>query len=251
MLENGFDEKSNTLVYSVLIPNSEWKMVGVVTPSGLDILKRQLFDMMILTTVLLSFVLMVISVIVSRNLTDPISRLVDGMEDIQELAELSISENEISETAMLTQSYNRMIKKIKDLMQELEQKQVELRNSEFDALTSQINPHFLYNTLDTIVWLAEFKDTEKIIKLTKSLASFFRLSLNGGRSVVSLEDEIQHVNQYLIIQKERYGDKFEYSFEIDENALGFMVPKILLQPIVENALYHGIKPMDENGFITI
>ncbi|MGL5259373.1 MAG: cache domain-containing sensor histidine kinase [Lachnospiraceae bacterium] len=249
--QNGYDSKSNTLVYSILVPNTDWTMIGVVTPDGLDILKRQLFDIVIFSTLLLSFALLVISVIVSRNLTDPISRLADGMEDIQDLAILSIRNDEISETAVLTQSYNRMIEKIKTLMHELEQKQEELRGAEFDALTSQINPHFLYNTLDTIVWLAEFKDTDKIIKVTKSLASFFRLSLNGGRSIVTLGDEMEHVKQYLIIQKERYGDKFDYSFEVEENTLDFLMPKILLQPIVENAIYHGIKPMDSNGFITI
>ncbi len=96
------------------------------------------------------------------------------------------------------------------------------------ALYSQINPHFLYNTLDTIVWMAEFNQSEDVIKITKSLAQFFRLSLNQGNNVTTLGDEIEHVKQYLYIQKQRYQDKLNYSFEIDETLLDIMVPKIIL-----------------------
>ncbi len=249
--QNGFDPKNNTLIYHTPIPNTDWEMAGILQLDGLRILKRQLFDMVVFTALILSLALAVITILVSRRLTDPISRLVKGMEDIQQLTELSVHEDEISETAILTASYNRMIQKIKELMHQLEQKQEALRNAEFAALTSQINPHFLYNTLDTIVWLAEFRDNERIISLTKSLAAFFRLSLNEGKSTVSLQDEIDHVKQYLLIQKERYGSKFDYSFHIEEAVLGYPVPKIILQPIVENAIYHGIKPMDANGQIDI
>jgi len=126
-----------------------------------------------------------------------------------------------------------------------------LRTYEINALHSQINPHFLYNTLDTIVWMAEFGDSDKVIEITKSLAQFFRLSLSKGDERITVENEIDHAKQYLFIQQQRYQDKLTYSFQVDENTLKFKVPKIILQPIVENALYHGIREMDRPGHIKV
>lgn len=251
VFQAGYIKNENLLTHSLAIPGTNWTMIGKASLDGLIILKRQISDLVVFTGILLFFALLVITVIFSRKLTTPISRLVKSMEDIENLAELSIKLNEINEIVVLTDSYNRMIHKIKWLMQALEKNHVELRQLEMDALTNQINPHFLYNTLDTIVWLAEFRDNDKIIALTKSLAAFFRLSLNGGRAVVSLQDELKQVKQYLFIQKERYGDKLTYAFDIDDDTLDFIVPKIILQPIVENSLYHGIKPMDGTGQIKI
>ena len=249
--ELGYDARENVLVQRYPIPETNWFVLGRAYLSGLDVLRRQLLEMVALTGALLFAALLMITVSHSRKLTTPIARLAGSMEDIESLSELTLLTDEISETKVLTESYNRMIAKIKLLMAELEQKQRELRQTEITALTNQINPHFLYNTLDTIVWLAEFKDNAKIIALTKSLAAFFRLSLNNGKELVSLRDEIEHVRQYLYIQKERYGDKLTYAFEVDETLLGCMVPKIILQPIVENSIYHGIKPMDGIGNIVI
>ena len=219
--------------------------------SGLDVLKRQLLDIVALTGLLLFLALFLIAVVSSRKLATPLKRLAGSMEDIESLRELTVLAGEVSETQALTKSYNRMIAKIKQLMAELEHKQRALRQTELEALTQQINPHFLYNTLDTIVWLAEFKDTQKIIALTKSLAQFFRLSLAEGRALVPLQDEVAHARQYLYIQKERYGERLTYDFEIPDEVGDCMVPKIILQPIVENSIYHGIKPMEGVGRITV
>lgn len=140
---------------------------------------------------------------------------------------------------------------LRRLTVELSKKEQDIHAHEMNALYSQINPHFLYNTLDTIVWMAEFNQSEEVIKTTKSLAQFFRLSLNQGKKLTTLGDEIEHVKQYLYIQKQRYQDKLNYFFEIDESLLEVMVPKIILQPIVENSIYHGIQELDGNGRITI
>lgn len=247
----GYDAKENVLTQRYPIPDTDWYVIGRATLTGLQVLRRQLFDMVVLTGALLFLALLLLTLRFSSQLTTPIARLAHSMEDIERLSELSLVRNEISETRVLTNSYNRMIKKIKQLMRELEQNQQELRQSEITALTDQINPHFLYNTLDTIVWLAEFKDNEKIISLTKSLAAFFRLSLNQGKALVSLRDELEHARQYLIIQKERYGDKLAFTIAADENLLNLQVPKIILQPLVENSIYHGIKPMDGSGLVEI
>ena len=118
-------------------------------------------------------------------------------------------------------------------------------------LHSQINPHFLYNTLDTIAWMAEFKDTEKVVSLTKALALFFRLSLNGGNDITTIYNEFEHIKQYLYIQKERYGDKLSCDLSYEENIKDIKILKIILQPIVENAIYHGIRQVDRNGLISV
>ena len=249
--ELGYDADTNVLTQRYLIPGTQWQLTGSVYLSGLDVLKRQLSDLIALTGVLLFLALTLIAVVHTRRLTTPIARLAGSMEDIESLKELAVLAGEVSETRVLTESYNRMIDKIKRLMAELEHKQRALRQTEIEALTHQINPHFLYNTLDTIVWLAEFKDNEKIIALTKSLAKFFRLSLAEGKAVVTLGDEAEHVRQYLFIQQERYGDRLTYSIDIPDVLKDCDVPKIILQPIVENSIDHGIKPMDGVGKIGI
>ena len=247
----GYDAAQNVLVQRYAIPETDWALTGRVYLDGLAMLKARLRSIIAITGAALFIILWLIAVLHSRRLSTPVARLARSMEDIESLRELTVLADEISETQTLTQSYNRMIRKIKRLMAELEDKQRALRQTEIEALTHQINPHFLYNTLDTIVWLAEFKDNEKIIALTKSLAKFFRLSLGGGNAIVPLADELEHVRQYLYIQTERYGDKLTYTFSADDKVLDCMVPKILLQPIVENSLYHGIKPMDGIGHIAV
>ena len=120
-----------------------------------------------------------------------------------------------------------------------------------ELFSAQINPHFLYNTLDTIVWMAEFNDGQRVVDLTKSLAKYFRLALNQGQEQIRLQDEIDHVRQYLFIQKQRYGDKLNYEI-FEEGTLGdYQLPKLVLQPLVENAIYHGIKEMDRPGVIRV
>ena len=173
------------------------------------------------------------------------------MREIEKLAEVTVRKNSFYEVELLAGNYNRMIRRIKELLAEIQDQEKTLRQTELNALVSQINPHFLYNTLDTIVWMAEFNDSAKVIALTKSLAAFFRLSLNGGRELVSVEDELEHVRQYLYIQKERYENKLNYEICAPEELLDYTVPKIILQPIVENSIYHGIKPLDGPGFIAV
>lgn len=129
--------------------------------------------------------------------------------------------------------------------------QERLRRAEFELLQAQINPHFLYNTLDTIVWSAESKDEEQVIRMTRSLSDFFRASLSKGKDDISIRDELVHVRSYLEIQQIRYQDILSYSINIDEKYLDCLIPKITLQPLVENAIYHGIKNRRGGGRIDI
>ena len=127
----------------------------------------------------------------------------------------------------------------------------DIRAQELRVLNGQINPHFLYNTLDTIVWLAEMGKNDRVVDVSKAMARFYRLSLRGGSEQTTVREELDHVRQYLLIQKERYGDMLEFSIQTDEAVLDATIPKILLQPLVENAIYHGIRKNANGGKIVV
>ena len=240
---DGYDKASNLLTCQTQIEKTGWTMVGVVSLDTLKMLERQLFEAVLLTGGLLFIAVLLIGILFTRRLSTPMADLERGMNEIEKLAEVRIRKNSFYEVELLAGNYNRMIHRIRILMDEISDKEKTLRHAELNALVSQINPHFLYNTLDTIVWM--------VIALTKSLAAFFRLSLSGVRELIIVEDELEHVQQYLYIQKERYGDKLNYTIHAPEEVLDYTVPKIILQPIAENSIYHGIKPLDSPGQITI
>ena len=146
-----------------------------------------------------------------------------------------------AEVGMLSDSLNTMIDKINELLEQVKKEQIRLRKAEFELLQSQINPHFLYNTLDTIVWLAEAGEQKKVVKMVGSLSEFFRTSLNQGKDIISIKEELQHVRSYLEIQQVRYQDILQYDIQVEEELYKYLIPKITIQPLVENALYHGIK----------
>ena len=125
------------------------------------------------------------------------------------------------------------------------------RKSELDALQSQINPHFLYNTLDIIVWMIENEQSQDAVRVVTSLARLFRISLSKGRNIIPIRDELEHVRNYLTIQQMRFKNKFEFSVEADEEVCALSTIKLVVQPLAENALYHGIEFMDEDGHIDI
>lgn len=248
---DGYDKASNLLTCQTQIEKTGWTMVGVVSLDTLKMLERQLFEAVLLTGGLLFIAVLLIGILFTRRLSTPMADLERGMNEIEKLAEVRVRKNSFYEVELLAGNYNRMIHRIRVLMDEISDKEKTLRHAELNALVSQINPHFLYNTLDTIVWMAEFNDSSRVIALTKSLAAFFRLSLSGGRELITVGDELEHVRQYLYIQKERYGDKLNYTIHAPEEVLDYTVPKIILQPIAENSIYHGIKPLDRPGQITI
>ena len=223
----------------------------MVSLDNLKMLEQQLFEALLLTGGLLFLAVLFIGILFTRRLAAPMADLERGMSEIEKLTEISVHRNSFYEVELLAGNYNRMIRRIRALMDEIKEKEETLRHSELNVLVSQINPHFLYNTLDTIVWMAEFNDSERVIALTKSLAAFFRLSLNGGRELVSVADELDHMRQYLYIQKERYGDKLNYEIGEADELSDYTVPKIILQPVVENSIYHGIKPLDGPGYVTV
>lgn len=162
-----------------------------------------------------------------------------------------VKKPEISELDELTDSLNTMAEKLGELIEQNTQKQQHIQKAEMRALQAQIAPHFMYNTLDTILSLAEDGQNEEVARTTLALSNFFRLSLNKGRDWVSVAEEKSHVESYLAIQKIRYGAILDYKIDISENMLRESMLKILLQPLVENAIYHGIKKNRQGGCINL
>ena len=156
-----------------------------------------------------------------------------------------------AEATILADSMNTMIDKINELLEQVKMEQIRLRKAEFELLQAQINPHFLYNTLDAIIWLAEAGEQKKVVSMVKNLSDFFRTSLNRGRDLNSIKEEMLHVTSYLQIQQVRYQDILSYDIDMPEELEKYSIPKITVQPLVENALYHGIKNKRGMGNIRI
>lgn len=179
---------------------------------------------------------------ISRTITRPIRYLQNLTEQVAG-GNLDVRSKIDSgaEVKKLSDSLNIMIERISTLIDRVKVEQVHLREAELEILQMQINPHFLYNTLDTIVWLAEAGDQSQVVRMVEALSTFFRSSLNEGKDITSIGEELIHIKSYLQIQQVRYQDILEYEVRIPEELLQYSIPKITLQPLVENALYHGIK----------
>lgn len=253
MVENskGYDIERNLLTHLYVIPNTHWTLVGVSSLDQLSLVRRQLIEVLTIISVIVLLVILMGSLFIASKITKPIKDLEKVMKDF-DAYDTSI---EIStgcyEVEALSIEFNNMVTEIQRLLSEIKENERYLRNYELNALYSQINPHFLYNTLDTIVWMAEFNDSEKVIEVTKSLAQFFRISLSKGQEMITLEDEFDHIKQYLFIQKQRYAEQLDYTIKLDDSIKNIQVPKIILQPIVENAIYHGIREKTSGGHITV
>ncbi|QZO76551.1 sensor histidine kinase [Helcococcus kunzii] len=234
------------------IPNTDWIAVGVTSMEGINSLKNVLITNTIFWAIIVLIISIFISLLISNRITKPIRNLIKNIKNTDhKLTPLPYDKNSSSEIQDLTTAFNQLLSKVSDLTLSIAEKEEAKRIFELKALQSQINPHFIYNTLDTIMWLIEFNENEKAIEVTKSLGKILRLTLGINQDFVRLEEEVAHVKNYLEIQKIRYDDKFEYNFDISKDTEQLKVPKLILQPIVENAIYHGIKPLKGKGEITI
>lgn len=188
----------------------------------------------------------------SRSIYKPIKKLHDvtatiTRNDLQAL----VNRDNVDEITELGLSFNIMIGKIRDLLDSKIKEQENLKKAELRALQAQINPHFLYNTLDTIIWMAKAKKTEQVIEIVTALSTFFRISLSKGKDWITIEEEVERTRSYLTIQKMRYNDIMDFKIELDEDVAQNTVLKLTLQPLVENALYHGIKNKRQGGTIHV
>ena len=194
----------------------------------------------------------ILSYYIPRSITMPITRISKVTDQVAK-GNLSVraAAESGAEARMLSDSLNAMIDKINELLDQVTTEQIRLRKAEFELLQAQINPHFLYNTLDTIVWLAEAGDQKRVVSMVGNLSDFFRTSLNQGKDIISIREELAHVRSYLEIQQVRYQDILRYEITVPEDLYEYKIPKITIQPLVENALYHGIKNKRGQGTITV
>ncbi|MDY5846081.1 MAG: sensor histidine kinase [Bariatricus sp.] len=177
-----------------------------------------------------------------KSVTVPIRKLCNLTQKVAE-GDFTVKSkvDDVDEIAVLTRSFNEMTEEIGGLVDDIKEKEKNLYMMETKLLQEQINPHFLYNTLDTIVWLAEDNQKKEVVSMVTSLSSFFRSTLSGGKDFITVKEEQNHIESYLKIQQVRYQDIMEYRIEMEQDILDIVIPKLLLQPLVENALYHGVK----------
>lgn len=239
-------------VYQYEIQDTGWRVISVASLKELDGVFNQLAGQFMITGMVSLIIGLLLFYWQFNRWLQPLYRLRQAMSS-QNMLEIRLSETGIptEEFYLLTKEYNATLERIQQLMTEVQTNQQLAHQYELKALNSQINPHFLYNTLDTIIWMSEFGDNEKVIQLSKSLAAYFRLALNRGEDEIRLGDELEHVRHYLLIQQMRYGDQLMFKLEVPNHLADLILPKLVLQPLVENAIYHGLKPKSELGLVSV
>ena len=251
--------KNNIYVLTSLIEEYMYKYIyceAVLLNSLQDRMNTQLtigLILMVVGATALFAVLMQRSARISRSIAEPIENLSNRVQEIGggDLTVKKPVESQVHEVSALGEGVEQMVEKMGNLMKESTDKQESLRQAELALLQAQINPHFLYNTLDTIIWLIEAGKTEEAEEMVTDLSSFFRHSLSNGEDVVTLEDEEKQIQSYLQIQQFRYKDIMDYSIDIDPAIKETRLPKLTIQPLVENALYHGVKLKRAKGLIKV
>ena len=251
-----FSEKVNGEEISTVVMDvgtTGWKMVGVSYVDEIVSNRRNFNSLIVLILMVgLAFIILA-SIYISYKISQPILRLEHQMNRIEK-GDFNVENLEVrgeDEVKQLTRSFNMMIERIRGLMSQIITEQEAKRKNELKALQAQINPHFLYNTLDSIIWMNENNNHEGVSAMTAALAKLFRISISKGSEVILVKEEVEHAISYLTIQKMRYKNKFRYSIDMQEGLGEYKTLKLLLQPIIENAIYHGINNIPDEGRIDI
>lgn len=259
-------EGETYLATCTLMPGTEWRICALRSAESLIGNLEELRTFVIIIICICALVSIVIIVVVAHSMTRPLGQLAVIMKRVtEEDFQVQFDYPYRDEVGHLGASFNFMIQKINKLVTELNihiealkeekerVKQVEKqkRRAELQALQAQINPHFLYNTLNAITWQAADQGASEISIMSNSLGKFFRISLSKGREVITLREEMEHISSYLKIQKIRYKDKINYQMDVPEDVKELYIIKLVLQPLVENAIYHGIKVKEGAGMIRV
>ena len=240
-------------IYTIsTLSETGWKIVGVTYVDNL-VSDEQFIQIYYLLLGAACFaVVVLLSFLISFRISRPIKVLTRSVQEVEKgNFDIQVRVAAQDEIGNLGAKFNLMISKIKELMLQNEREHAAKRRAELAALQAQINPHFLYNTLDSIVWMAEGKKHQEVVKMVSSLAKLLRLSISKGDEIVTIREEIEHITNYLIIQKMRYRDKLDFSVDVDNRIYRNRILKILLQPLVENSIYHGIKNKKEGGMVRV
>jgi Predicted signal transduction protein with a C-terminal ATPase domain len=229
-----------------------WKIVGVTPMSDItsDYKQMSLFAIFIMFFGI--FILVFLNMFVSSRIANPIKALENSVKKLENgVKDVDISISGSYEIQHLGKAIRSMVNQMHILMDNIVEEQESKRKSELNALQAQINPHFLYNTLDSIVWMIENENYEGAIIMVTALARLFRISLSKGKNIITVRDEIEHARNYLTIQNIRYKNKFTYDIQVDEKTLNFASIKLIIQPLIENAIYHGMEFMGGDGEILV
>lgn len=249
--ENFAGEKRVVTVKTVAYTG--WKLVNVIPSSSFSIDLNQTRFFIILIVVLTMVLVVLLNQFISAQIARPIKRLDDAVKELENgnLDLVVYDGGGSNEIEHLGRTLNMVVQQMKKLMKRMVEEQEEKRKTELDALQSQINPHFLYNTLGSIIWMIEGERYREAICMVTDLASLFRISLSKGKNIISIKDELSHAKNYMNIQKIRYKDKFSVRYEVDEAVYPYSTVKLVIQPILENAIYYGIESMEDDGEIVV
>lgn len=242
----------NRVVTVKTVGYTGWKIV-YVTPMN-EIMENYLNMGVFLVFIILLFITIIAltNIFISNRITNPLTELEESVRKLENGEQnVEIKANGSLEVRHLAKAVKSMVGQMQILMKNVVKEQEAKRKSELNALQAQINPHFLYNTLDSIIWMIENENYNGAINMVTSLAKLFRISLSKGKNIIPLKDEIEHVRNYLTIQSIRYKNRFEYFIECEEETLSLCSIKLVIQPLVENAIKHGMEFMDGEGEITI
>ena len=229
-----------------------WKLVGVVPADNIWDNYGQLLLFFLFVVLFSIFLLVFVNLHLSERISVPIKTLERAVKELEAgREEVDIDVSGPYEIERLGHSIRSMVSTMRHLMDDIIEQEAQKRRSELDVLQSQINPHFLYNTLDSVVWMTENGRTDEAILMVTSLARFFRISLSRGSNIIPIADELEHARHYLTIQKMRYKNKFSAVIAAEDGVEGLYTIKLIVQPILENAIYHGMAYADGDGEITV
>lgn len=241
-------------LYISTITNTGWKVSVFTNNSQIYSVLYNFIIIVIITILLLSILYVFIVYVIVKQVTYPLYRLQAEMNKVKDL-NYDVNRSKLKkgskEIIQLDATFNEMMRRIRYLADKLLQEQENQRKSELKALQNQINPHFLYNTLDSIIYMIDKGENQKAEEMIVALSKFFRISISRGKNIIPLKDEVEHVRNYLLIQKIRFGDQFTYSIDVDQSLYQYSCIKLILQPLVENAIEHGLNDNESGGKIEI
>lgn len=226
---------------------ANWRIIGISNKMELAAEMSKVVSLSLILIIALIPAIILVAVFLANLLTRPIKDLQYSMTKAAEDLNTNVTIHSNDEVGQLGKSFNDMLARIRELMEQSVQEQKKLRRTEMIALQEQIKPHFIYNTLDLIIGLLETQKNEAVITMVEALGAFFRISLSHGQEFISIREETEHVRNYLLIQRMRHGDKYDYRVELDERISTYKTIKLILQPLVENAIYHGVRELEHGG----
>ncbi|XID48098.1 histidine kinase [Clostridium culturomicium] len=249
------NNKIESVIFHSAIPNTNgWSLCSMVSSKELTKDIDNLIYSIFIIWIFMLITSIALCTMFSHSISNPIKKLttaINSIEDGNLDVFCEVNPKEKDEIAVLAHSFNSMVEEIKFLMNRIYEEENEKRSAELKVLQSQINPHFLYNTLDNLQWKAYDYDAVEIAAMIEALSNFFRISLSNGQEFIPLSQEIKHVENYLFIQQKRYEDILKFNIEFDKSLSEITVLKLIIQPIVENAIYHGIKAKLSPGYVNI